>query len=122
MQTSFKKILVVDDNVDAASSLSQLLTIVGHEVMVANDGHSAIAVASTFVPDVILLDIGLPDITGFEVTVQLRGRPQLQHVTLIALTGYSHATALNDTRAAGFDHHLVKPVDVSHLVNLLQSL
>lgn len=122
MQNSFKRILVVDDNKDAASSLAELLTIVGHEVKVAYDGNSAIRVASEFVPEVILLDIGLPDITGFEVTVQLRGRPQLHSTKLIALTGYSHAMALNDTRAAGFDHHLVKPVDVSYLVQLLQSL
>lgn len=113
-----KKILIVDDNVDAADTLAQLLGMVGHKVKVAYSGRQAIAVAAQFSADIIFLDIGLPDMSGYEVATQLRALPHGDRVTLIALTGYGQDQDRSNALASGFDDHFAKPVDFEKLRKL----
>lgn len=110
-----RRVLVVDDNPDAAESLSMLLGMRGHEVRTASDGPSAIAAATEFRPDVVLCDIGLPLMDGYEVVAQLRGRPELAATRFVALTGYGREEDIKRSYEAGFHLHLVKPVDVAKL-------
>jgi CheY-like chemotaxis protein len=122
--TAMKKlrIMVVDDNVDAALTLANLLEAVEHEVIVANDGAEALDRSKAANVDVFILDIGLPDMDGNELARTLRAHPQTAGVTLIALTGYGQAQDIVRTREAGFDFHLVKPVDVERLGKLLRNV
>jgi two-component system CheB/CheR fusion protein len=115
------RVLVVDDNVDSATSMSLLLKLDGHDVTMAHDGREALAVARAFLPQVILLDIGLPGMSGYEVARELRRDPAFANVTLIALTGYGQAEDRRRSKAAGFDHHLTKPVDDEALAMVLES-
>jgi signal transduction histidine kinase/DNA-binding response OmpR family regulator len=117
-----RRILVVDDNVDGADSLALLLRVTGHEVSIAHDGPSALEVARTFHPEIVLLDIGLPGMNGYEVARQMRQDPELQPAYLIALTGYGQDADRLRSRDAGFDHHLVKPVGPEVLPELFASL
>jgi CheY-like chemotaxis protein len=119
MNASARTVLLVDDNRDAADSLAMLLEIGGHEVAAAYSARDALAMAPTLKPRVIVLDIGLPDIDGYEVARRMRGMPELQGVRLIALTGYGLDEDRRRTREAGFDHHLVKPVDPDDLERAL---
>jgi signal transduction histidine kinase/ActR/RegA family two-component response regulator len=112
-------ILIVDDNVDAADTLSMYLNSVGHQLRVAYEGHRGLALAEEAAPDVLLLDIGLPDLDGYQLAQRIRALPQTAHATLIALTGYGQDSDRERSIAAGFDHHLTKPVDVEALVHLL---
>ncbi|WP_075795709.1 hybrid sensor histidine kinase/response regulator [Massilia putida] len=112
-------ILIVDDNVDAADMLSMYLGSVGHRLHVAYEGHRGLALAEEAAPDVLLLDIGLPDIDGYQLAQRIRALPQTAHATLIALTGYGQDSDRERSIAAGFDHHLTKPVDVAALLHLL---
>jgi signal transduction histidine kinase/ActR/RegA family two-component response regulator len=114
------KIMVVDDNVDAALMLANLLEAVDHEVIVANGGEEAFERSKAASFDVFILDIGLPDIDGNELARTLRARPESTHATLIALTGYGQARDIEQTREAGFNYHLVKPVDAERLSRLLR--
>jgi len=114
-----KSVMVVDDNADASESLAMLLRMSGHEVEVAANGESALALAGTFRPQVVLLDLGLPGMDGFEVARRLRARPELAATRLIAITGYGQARDREATAAAGFERHLTKPVDVDSLLALL---
>jgi signal transduction histidine kinase/ActR/RegA family two-component response regulator len=116
------KIMVVDDNVDAAFMLATLLEAAGHDVIVANGGQEAFDRSKAAAPDVFVLDIGLPDIDGNELARTLRAQPETSHAMLIALTGYGQAQDLEQTRAAGFDYHLVKPVDSERLSRLLRGV
>ena len=116
------RILIVDDNRDAADSLAMLLQTTGHDIRTAYDGLEAVQVANEFQPEVALLDIGLPKIDGHEVAQRLRREPWAQHACLIAVTGWSDETDRARSRAAGFDHHLVKPLDTGHLARLLSSI
>lgn len=116
------KIMVVDDNVDAAFMLANLLEAVGHDVLVANGGYEAFARSKAAGPDVFILDIGLPDIDGNELARALRAQAETSDAILIALTGYGQAQDLEQTRTAGFDHHLVKPVSAERLSGLLGSI
>lgn len=116
---SARRILVVDDNLDAAELLATLLELAGHAVSVAHTGPEAIALATSQQPDVILLDIGLPELDGYEVARLLRADPNLPQPRLIALTGWGTEGDRRRAREAGFDHHLVKPVDLATLVPLL---
>jgi CheY-like chemotaxis protein len=113
------EILIVDDNTDAADTLSMYLSTVGHQPRVAYEGHAALALASDAAPDVLLLDIGLPDMNGYELAQRFRALPQTAHATMIALTGYGQHSDRERSRAAGFDHHLTKPVDTATLMRLL---
>jgi PAS domain S-box-containing protein len=116
-----QRVLVVDDNVDSAESLSELLSLWGYSVNVAHDGPSGIRMALTERPDVVLLDIGLPVIDGYEVARRLRQEAALSGVRIAALTGYGQAADRRRSKEAGFDEHLVKPVDPDKLRALLQT-
>ncbi|QJE98766.1 response regulator [Luteolibacter luteus] len=110
-QTRSLRLLIVDDNRDAAESMAMLQELSGHSTRVAFHGESAIAIASEFKPDVVLLDIGLPGMDGFEVARRLRALPRGEDAFMIALTGYGSEQDRQLTKAAGFDRHLVKPAD-----------
>jgi PAS domain S-box-containing protein len=113
------RVLVVDDNCDAALSLAMLLESSGHTVRTAADGPSALALAPSFRPHVVLLDIGLPQMNGYEVARQLRGQPGTAIDMLVALTGYGGLEDRRRSHEAGFDRHLVKPLDPLELEKLL---
>src|SRR5688500_5150582 len=115
------RILVVDDNQDSAIRMTLLLELQGHEVHVAHAGHTALRVASDKRPDVILLDIGMPGMNGYEVARQLRAQEAFDNTLLVAITGYGRASDLKQTESAGFDHHLVKPVDYEKLQAVLST-
>lgn len=116
------RILVVDDYVDAAESLMMLLQAKGHEVETADCGMKAIERAQVFRPQVVLLDIGLPDLDGYETAKRLRALPETQDTTLIALTGYGQPDDRKCSQSAGFNHHLLKPLNFDELSALLASL
>ena len=114
------KILVVDDNIDAATSLQMLLETIGHEAFAVNDPYEALEKAGNELPDVIILDIGLPEIDGYEVAKRIRQIPGVCESKLIALTGYGQEDDLKKAIDAGFDHHLVKPLDFDNLMKILE--
>jgi PAS domain S-box-containing protein len=116
-----RRILVVDDNADAATTLGELLAALGHEVAVRFDGKSALADAASFAPEVLVLDIGLPDIDGYELARRLRSEPATAGARYLALTGYGQAHDRTLARAAGFDHHFVKPLDIAALQSVLDA-
>jgi CheY-like chemotaxis protein len=105
----------VDDNVDAAECLCVLLSLEGHEVRVAHDGPAALRIAEAFEPEVVLLDIGLPRMDGYEVARRLRERPEMKKTLLVALTGYGQDEDRRRCQEAGFQVHLIKPVDLDAL-------
>ncbi|CAN5710806.1 hypothetical protein BH11MYX2_BH11MYX2_00380 [soil metagenome] len=113
------RILMVDDNVDAAELLGEVVRAVGHEVIVAYDGAAALEIASEFKPEIAVLDIGLPKIDGYELARRLRQLPGCADIKLIALTGYGQLDDRERSKAAGFAHHLVKPVEIARLRALL---
>jgi PAS domain S-box-containing protein len=119
VSTARRRILVVDDNVDAAESLAGFLELVGHDVLVAYEGDTALREAREKRPDVVLLDIGLPGTDGYEVARALRREPGLAGALLIAVTGYGREEDRRRSREAGFDHHLVKPLDPASLLDWL---
>ncbi|HYV39281.1 MAG TPA: ATP-binding protein [Gemmataceae bacterium] len=118
-QVSRRRVLVVDDLRDAAETLAMLLRLLGHDVRTANDGKSAIEIASVFTPQLVLLDIGLPGMDGLEVAQCMRREPGLRDIILVALTGYGDEEVRRRTQAAGFNAHLIKPVDLQELHTLL---
>jgi CheY-like chemotaxis protein len=115
------RILVVDVYTDAAESLMMVLEMEGHEVEIANCGMKAIEQAQAFHPQIVLLDIGLPDLNGFEVAKKLRTLPETRNAVLIALTGHGQTENLELSKSAGFNHYLLKPVDFEKLLALLVS-
>jgi PAS domain S-box-containing protein len=114
-----RRILVVDDNVDIADSTAAVLEILGHQAHVAYNGESALQAVREYRPDVILLDLGMPRMNGYEVAKQLRQLPGQEELVLIALTGWGQEVDRQRTREAGFDSHLVKPVDLQTLIKAL---
>jgi len=122
MQQPARRILVVDDNKDAAESFAKLLELAGHEVRMAHDGLEGVNLAGTFRPDVVLLDIGLPKMNGFNAARQIREQPWGKNMMLIALTGWGQEEDQQRSKEAGFDHHLVKPVKAKALNDLLASV
>jgi CheY-like chemotaxis protein len=114
------RVLVVDDCPDMRSTSRILLGLWGHEVREAGDGHVALGLAATFRPDAVLLNIGLPGLDGYEVARRLRRLPGLEGVLLVAITGYGSDQDVAACRAAGFDHHLLKPFDPAVLERLLR--
>jgi CheY-like chemotaxis protein len=120
--SSGHRVLVVDDNRDAAISLAMLLRMLGHDVQTAHDGASALTLAISYRPDMVFLDIGMPGMDGYEVARRLREQPALEGVVLIALTGWGQQADRLRTAEAGFDHHLVKPLETKVLKELLDDL
>jgi CheY-like chemotaxis protein len=114
-----QRILVVDDNVDAADTLALLLQMDGHQAEAVYLSTQALEHAQSFKPQVVLLDIGLPGMNGYELAEKFRSMPELRGARLIALTGYGRAEDHDRTKAAGFDDHLVKPVDALTLKQAL---
>jgi two-component system CheB/CheR fusion protein len=117
-----KRILVVDDNDDVRVSTALLLRAIGHEVHDARDGRECLGIAKTVPLDVVLLDIGMPGMNGYEVARQLRQRPELATLTLIAMTGYNPDYNRQKWHKVGFDHYLIKPLDQSKLDKILAGL
>jgi CheY-like chemotaxis protein len=117
--TERRRVLIADDNRDAADSLALLLELSGHEVRVAHLGQTALSLAQTFRPNVGLLDIGMPDISGYEVARALRQEPWATHLQLIALTGWGQDDDRRRALEAGFDHHMTKPIDPDQLATLI---
>ena len=115
------RVLVVDDNQDAANALRLLLECDGHEVKTASDGIAGLALAREYKPDYLLLDIGLPRLSGYDVAASLRADPEMKPTTLVAITGYGQVHDRVRTAAAGFDYHLTKPVEFPALQRLLQT-
>jgi CheY-like chemotaxis protein len=116
-----RRILVVDDNQDGAKSLAKLLRLFGNEVRIAYDGHEALRLAMEYQPQVVFLDIGLPGMDGLEVCRLLRRQPGLKNTLVIALTGYGQDDDRRRSYEAGFNAHLVKPVDLDTLREMLSS-
>ena len=116
------RVLVVDDNRDAAASLGMLLRLLGAELCVVNDGPAALHALTAFRPTAVLLDIGMPGMDGIEVARRIRERPKWRDVMLIALTGWGQEEDRRRTAQAGFDHHLLKPADLTALESLFISL
>ena len=114
-----RTILVVDDNADAAFSLAALLRITGNEAHVAHDGVTAVEAAERYRPDVVLLDIGLPRLNGYEACRRIRERPWGGNVVIVAMTGWGQESDRLKSREAGFDHHMVKPVDYAQLMQAI---
>lgn len=113
------RLLVVDDNMDAANSLSTLLTLQGHEVKVVYSGSEALDVVTSFLPHIVLLDIGMPFMDGYEVSRRLRRMPGLESTVLVALTGWGQDDDRRKSAEVGFDHHLMKPLEMSVLQAIL---
>lgn len=122
LPTSRLRMLVVDDNRDSVDSLSTLLRLMGNDVHVAYDGMEAVHTARTYLPDVVLLDVGLPLRNGYEAAKLIRSEPWGRHMVLIALTGWGQEQDRKQSREAGFDHHLVKPVDPKVLMKLVSDV
>lgn len=116
------RILVVDDNQDAANSLSLLLEATGNDTFVVHDGRTALNAIENYHPDVVLLDIGMPDLDGYEVASRLRKLENGKNIKLFAVTGWGQENDIRQSKDAGFDAHLVKPVDPQKLFDLLSSV
>src|SRR5262249_48038208 len=119
---SGKRILVVDDNQDSAESLAKLLRLFGNDVRTAHDGRLALELAGPYCPDVVLLDIGLPGMDGLEVCKRLRRQSREGQPLIVAMTGYGQDEDRRRTQEAGFNAHLVKPLDLDALHELLSRL
>jgi PAS domain S-box-containing protein len=115
-----RRVLVVDDNRDAADSLALMLTLSGHDTRAAHGGYAALELAAQFLPDIVLLDIGMPQLNGYEVAERMRLEPWGRRIVLVALTGWGQEEDKRRALAAGFDHHLTKPVDPQRLAALLE--
>jgi DNA-binding response OmpR family regulator len=122
MPRANRRVLVVDDHRDSADSLAMLLKAMGHEVERAYDGEQAIELASKILPELILLDIGMPRMDGFETCRRIKAESWSERTRVVALTGWGQDEDRRKSRAAGFDHHLVKPVEIGELVSLMTSL
>jgi CheY-like chemotaxis protein len=115
-----QRVLLVDDNQDALELLSTFVEEAGHEVVVAHDGREALAVLDRFQPSVAVIDIGMPVMSGYELAVQVRACPGDESPYLVALSGYGQATDRERSSAAGFDVHLVKPVNLDQLLRVIE--
>jgi CheY-like chemotaxis protein len=113
------RVLIVDDNEDGAEMLAAALSSKGYTTRVAHDAAAALRIAAELLPEVAFLDLGLPVMDGYELAAHLRASPALAGIHLIALTGYGQAEDRRRTREAGFQHHLVKPVDVDVIEGVL---
>ncbi len=115
------RILVADDNVDAATSLGMLLEIMGHTVLVVHDGVAAVEQTAAFRPEVMLLDIGMPNLDGYATCARIRAEYPDLNILILALTGWTGEDMRQRSLLAGFDHYLIKPFDVTQLEALLKT-
>jgi CheY-like chemotaxis protein len=122
MKAASRRILIVDDNADAANSLAQVLGLDGHVTEPVYSAREALSRASSFAPEVVLLDLGLPEMDGYEVARRLRERPEFTAVRMVALTGYGQSENVRRSWDAGFDDHLTKPIDFTALDRVLAGL
>ena len=113
------RVLVVDDNVDSADSLTAVVRMLGHDAQTAYDGLAAVEMAAELHPDLILMDITLPKLSGYEAAARIRQAPGSGHIVLVALTGWGREEDKREALAAGFSHHFIKPVDFPALKRLL---
>ena len=120
-QNAPRRIVVADDNEDSAQSFAMLLSFTGHEVRIAHDGEQALDTMRNFRPDVAFLDIGMPLLSGYEVAEAVRAEPWGREMKLIAVTGWGQPDDKQRARTAGFDQHLVKPIDPSDVDRLLEA-
>jgi CheY-like chemotaxis protein len=120
-RTKARRVLVVDDNTDAAATLDLLLKSLGHETCVVHDGFQALRKAAEFRPEVVLLDIGMPGLDGYEVARRLRALKSERPLRIVAITGWGQEADRTRSREAGFDVHLVKPVDPNLLTSVIAS-
>jgi DNA-binding response OmpR family regulator len=118
--TAPRRVLVVDDNEDAADSLAMLLSAYGDVVRLAYDGEQAVEEDTRFHPDIVLLDIGLPKLSGYDVAREIRARRRGHAVLIVAITGWGQDEDRQRAREAGFDHHFTKPVDIDRLLEVLE--
>jgi len=114
-----RRVLIVDDNRDSVETMATLIRLSGHEIEMAHDGKTALEKAKSFKPEIILLDVGLPDMHGYEVAERLRAVPENKSLVIVALTGYGNEEDRRRARDAGFDYHFVKPVDFTALESLI---
>jgi signal transduction histidine kinase/CheY-like chemotaxis protein len=119
--TTSRRVLVVDDNVSTAETMAMLLQMKGHELRVANDGPKAVEIATDFYPEVVLLDIGMPGMNGYQVATKLRQMPGLEQTLLVALSGYGQEEDRRCSHEAGFHHHLVKPAPLAVVEELVKT-
>ncbi|MEO8507695.1 MAG: response regulator [Betaproteobacteria bacterium] len=119
--TSGHRILIVDDNRDFAASLAAILRVMGNDVRVANDGAARLALARSFIPDLAFLDIGMPMLNGYDLAMELRKLASLVDCLLVAVTGWGQERDRAQARDAGFDHHLIKPVDPGDVIAILRA-
>ena len=117
-----RRVLVVDDNRDAAASLAMTLELVGHDTRTAHDGLEAVELAEAFRPEVMLLDIGLPKLNGYDACRRIREQPWGKDIFIVAVTGWGQQDDRQRSHDAGFDQHMVKPVDFAELEELLAAL
>ena len=110
---------MVDDNHDSATSMCMMLDLMGNETHTAHDGLAAVEAAEEFRPDMILLDIGLPKLNGYDACRRIREQPWSKGMVIVALTGWGQDEDRRRSQEAGFDHHLVKPVDAAEIIRLL---
>ena len=122
MAVAQHRVLLVDDNPDSSEPLSLLLQTKGFETRISTDGEHALSAADEFLPDCVVLDLGLPGIDGYEVAKQLRSRPYGGDVVLVALTGWGGKDVRTRAADAGFDYHLVKPVNWEELERIVDSV
>jgi CheY-like chemotaxis protein len=119
--TNHRRILVADDNTDAASTLGAMLELMGHEVMTASDGADAVEKAIAFQPEIIFLDVGMPRMNGYDACEAIRKSPGGDRMTIIALTGWGQESHKKRSREAGFDRHFVKPVALEDLQGIFEN-
>jgi CheY-like chemotaxis protein len=120
-EPALRRVLVVDDNVDAAASLGMMLEVKGHTVQTVHDASEALKAVENFSPEVVLLDIELPGMSGYEVARRIRAMSNGNHLTLIAITGRGQQDDKQRAKEAGFDEHLTKPVDTGVLETLMSA-
>ena len=119
MHHRIRRVLIIDDNVDAASLLSMVVGAYGHQTQVANCGQDGLQMAQAFCPDIVFLDLGMPEMSGYDVAMALRRLPALQHVYIAAVTGWNDASTRARVISSGFDLHLTKPAAVESILDVL---
>lgn len=115
-----RRVLIIDDNTDAAELLVSILVVLGHDARMANDGATGIEVAKNFKPEVIFLDIGMPNMNGYEAATELRKLTELQKTCIVALSGWNDASTKKRAFASGFDLHMTKPAPIQDIEEILQ--